>query len=469
MDRFKQLIDSVLPNASTYNPMPTEIADIPESWGSADFWEMCVELSKNTNLTSYQTDVLLNITYLSPTNTKDYATGELFGKIMSEGQQLLMLQSSSTITKLFEDDTWARKQGRLAEWSLNYKRLKVLNNILRFGVISPTLFQMIMPPNPSEDDLFSQIQVAQREGRDTGEVENQFIYDVIKLNPNLSADQIDYFLQLPIHTKRELEMNHVFFQSIAKSCILTDPQFERLFNMADANQSFEGLGDANNILSKGLCRNSRLTLAQTEKILNDFNSHKNSILQFLRFTDEQFLTFVETPTTHGVIQPSAMMKSPYAAFDGKTSYIRAWRRLVKNPSLTPEQSDLLYKTLIKMETNSEAGTSDSYTQRYWRWFARRQHLTMEQFSQLSRFVSSIEFAENPNLSEEQIQFLLTKISTDADDIAMYGKFSDDIFEDLFYGRTVANADSDSKIYLAVNPNINLTSRYTRSGLFNWMW
>ena len=94
---------------------------------------------------------------------------------------------------------------------------------------------------------------------------------------------------------------------------------------------------------------------------------------------------------------------------------------------------------------------------------------MEQFSQLSRFVSSIEFAENPNLSEEQIQFLLTKISTDADDIAMYGKFSDDIFEDLFYGRTVANADSDSKIYLAVNPNINLTSRYTRSGLFNWMW
>lgn len=469
MDRFKQLIDSVLPNASTYNPMPTEIADIPESWGSADFWEMCVELSKNTNLTSYQTDVLLNITYLSPKNTKDYATGELFGKIMSEGQQLLMLQSSSTITKLFEDDTWARKQGRLAEWSLNYKRLKVLNNILMFGVISPTLFQMIMPPNPSEDDLFSQIQVAQREGRDTGEVENQFIYDVIKLNPNLSADQIDYFLQLPIHTKRELEMNHVFFRSIAKSCILTDPQFERLFNMADANQSFEGLGDANNILSKGLCRNSRLTPAQTETVLNDSNSHKNSILRFLRFTDEQFLTFVETPTTHGVIQPNAMMKSPYAAFDGKTSYNRAWRRLVKNPSLTPEQSDLLYKTLIKMETHSEAGTSAHYTERYWRWFARRQHLTMEQFSQLSGFVSSNEFSENPNLSEEQIQLLLTKISTDADDIAMYGKFSDDIFEDLFYGRTTASDVDGSKIYLAVNPNINWTSRYTRSGLFNWMW
>ena len=226
MDRFKQLIDSVLPNAYTYNPMPTEVADIPESWGSADFWEMCVELSKNTNLTSYQTDVLLNITYLSPKNNKDYATGELFGKIMSEGQQLLMLQSSSTIKKWFGDDG-----GAVNEWVGNFKRLKVLNNILMFGVISPTLFQMIMPPNPSEDDLFSQIQIAQREGRNSPEVENRFIYDVIKLNPNLSADQIDYFLQLPLHTKRELEVNHGFFRSIAKSCILTDSQFERLFNM----------------------------------------------------------------------------------------------------------------------------------------------------------------------------------------------------------------------------------------------
>ena len=121
MDRFKYLIDSVLPNASTYNPMPTEVADIPESWGSADFWEMCVELSKNTNLTSYQTDVLLNITYLSP-DKLIYPFTTLFGKIMSDGQQLLMLQSSSTINKLFEDDTWARKQGRLAKWSLNFKR-----------------------------------------------------------------------------------------------------------------------------------------------------------------------------------------------------------------------------------------------------------------------------------------------------------------------------------------------------------
>ena len=158
MDRFKYLIDSVLPNASTYNPMPTEIADIPESWSSADFWEMCVELSKNTNLTSYQTDVLLNITYLSPKNTKDYAIGELFGKIMSEGQQLLMLQSSSTINKFFERYR-AGKQGGLLEGSLNFQRLKVLNNILMFGVISPTLFQMIMPPNPSEDDIFSLIQI----------------------------------------------------------------------------------------------------------------------------------------------------------------------------------------------------------------------------------------------------------------------------------------------------------------------
>ena len=456
MDRFKYLIDSVLPNASTYNPMPTEIADIPESWGSADFWEMCVELSKNTNLTSYQTDVLLNITYLSPKNTKDYAIGELFGKIMSDGQQLLMLQSSSTINKFFERYR-ARKQGRLAEWSLNFKRLKVLNNILMFGVISPTLFQMIMPPNPSEDDIFSMIQI-------NPEIEeNRFIYDVIKLNPNLSADQIDYFLQLPLHTKRELEVNHGFFRSIAKSCILTDSQFERLFNMV--------LEDDKDILRRGLCRNSRLTPAQTETVLNDSNSNKNSILRFLRFTDEQFLTFVETPTTHAVIQPNAIMKSPYAAFDSKTSYNRAWRRLVKNQFLTPEQSDLLYKTLIKMETHSEAGTSDQYAERYWRWFARRQHLTMEQFSQLSvgAAISSGLFVENPNLSDEQIKLLLTKISTDADDIAMYGKFSDDIFEDLFYGRTTANDGYDSKIYLAVNPNMNWTSRYTRSGLFNWMW
>ena len=464
MDRFKQLIDSVLPNAYTYNPMPTEVADIPESWGSDDFWEMCVELSKNTNLTAYQTDVLLNITYLSPTNTKDYATGELFGKIMSEGQQLLRLQFSSTIGKLFEDDTWARQQGRMAKWSLNFKRLKVLNNILMFGVISPTLFQMIMPPNPSEDDIFSQIQVAQREARNRGEVENQFTYDVIKLNPNLSADQIDYFLQLPPLTKRKLEVNHGFFRSIAKSCILTDSQFERLAQ--------ERLwGEDKDILSRGLCRNSRLTPAQTETVLNDSNSNKNSILRFLRFTDEQFLTFVETPTTHAVIQPNAIMKSPYAAFDGKTSYNRAWRRLVKNQFLTPEQSDLLYKTLIKMETHSEAGTSDQYTERYWRWVARRQHLTMEQFSELSvgAAISSGLFVENPNLSDEQIKLLLTKISTDADDIAMYGKFSDDIFEDLFYGRTTANDGYDSKIYLAVNPNMNWTSRYTRSGLFNWMW
>tara|TARA_B100001778_G_scaffold333519_1_gene342223 strand:- start:2237 stop:3613 length:1377 start_codon:yes stop_codon:yes gene_type:complete len=458
MDRFKQLIDSVLPNAYTYNPMPTEVADIPESWGSADFWEMCVELSKNTNLTSYQTDVLLNITYLSPKNNKDYATGELFGKIMSEGQQLLMLQSSSTIKKWFGDDG-----GAVNEWVGNFKRLKVLNNILMFGVISPTLFQMIMPPNPSEDDLFSQIQIAQREGRNSPEVENRFIYDVIKLNPNLSADQIDYFLQLPLHTKRELEVNHGFFRSIAKSCILTDSQFERLFNMV--------LEDDKDILRRGLCRNSRLTPAQTEKLLNDSNSNKNSILRFLRFTDEQFLTFVETPTTHAVIQPNAIMKSPYAAFDGKTSYNRAWRRLVKNQFLTPEQSDLLYKTLIKMENHSEAGTSNQYTERYWRWVARRQHLTMEQFSELSvgAAISSGLFVENPNLSDEQIKLLLTKISTDADDIAMYGKFSDDIFEDLFYGRTTANDGYDSKIYLAVNPNLNWTSPYSRSGLFNWMW
>ena len=459
MDRFKYLIDSVLPNASTYNPMPTEVADIPESWGSADFWEMCVELSKNTNLTSYQTDVLLNITYLSP-DKLIYPFTTLFGKIMSDGQQLLMLQSSSTINKLFEDDTWARKQGRLAKWSLNFKRLKVLNNILMFGVISPTLFQMIMPPNPSEDDIFSQIQVAEREGRNSPEVENRFIYDVIKLNPNLSAAQIDYFLQLPLHTKRELEVNHGFFRSIAKSCILTDSQFERLFNMV--------LEDDKDILRRGLCRNSRLTPAQTEKLLNDSNSNKNSILRFGRFTDEQFLTFLETPTTHGVIQPNAIMKSPYAAFDGKTSYNRAWRRLVKNQFLTPEQSDLLFKTLIKMETQSEAGTSDHYTERYWRWFARRQHMTLEQFSQLSGFVSDL-FAENPNLSQQQIELLLTKVSTDADDIAMYGKFSDYIFSQLFYGRTPANDGYDSKIYLAVNPNMNWTSRYTRSGLFNWMW
>ena len=468
MDRFKYLIDSVLRNASTYNPMPTEIADIPESWGSADFWEMCVELSKNTNLTSYQTDVLLNITYLSPKNNKDYATGELFGKIMSEGQQLLMLQSSSAIKKLFEDDTWARKQGQLAEWSLNFKRLKVLNNILMFGVISPTLFQMIMPPNPSEDDIFSQIQIAEREGLNSPEVEteveNRFIYDVIKLNPNLSADQIDYFLQLPLHTKRELEVNHGFFRSIAKSCILTDSQFERLFNMVLENDK--------DILRRGLCRNSRLTPAQTEKLLNDDNSNKNSILRFGRFTDEQFLTFVETPTFPTIpIQPNAIMKSPYAAFDGKTSYNRAWRRLVKNQFLTPEQSDLLFKTLIKMETHSEAGTSDHFAERYWRWVARRQHLTMEQFSQLSvgAAISSDLFVENPNLSEQQIELLLTKISTDADDIAMYGKFSDYIFSQLFYGRTPANDGYDSKIYLAVNPNMNWTSRYTRSGLFNWMW
>ena len=86
--------------------------------------------------------------------------------------------------------------------------------------------------------------------------ENRFIYDVIKLNPNLSADQIDYFLQLPLHTKRELEVNHGFFRSIAKSCILTDSQFERLFNMV--------LEDDKDILRRGLCRNSRLTPAQTE-------------------------------------------------------------------------------------------------------------------------------------------------------------------------------------------------------------
>ena len=165
------------------------------------------------------------------------------------------------------------------------------------------------------------------------------------------------------------------------------------------------------------------------------------------------------------------MKSPYAAFDGKTSYNRAWRRLVKNQFLTPEQSDLLYKTLIKMENHSEAGTSNQYTERYWRWVARRQHLTMEQFSELSvgAAISSGLFVENPNLSDEQIKLLLTKISTDADDIAMYGKFSDDIFEDLFYGRTTANDGYDSKIYLAVNPNLNWTSPYSRSGLFNWMW
>ena len=95
-------------------------------------------------------------------------------------------------------------------------------------------------------------------------------------------------------------------------------------------------------------------------------------------------------------------------------------------------------------------------------------MTLEQFSQLSGFVSDL-FAENPNLSQQQIELLLTKVSTDADDIAMYGKFSDDIFEDLFYGRTTANDGYDSKIYLAVNPNMNWTSRYTRSGLFNWMW
>jgi len=314
-----------------------------------------------------------------------------------------------------------------------------------------------MPPNPSEDDIFSMIQI-------NPEIEeNRFIYDVIKLNPNLSADQIDYFLQLPLHTKRELEVNHGFFRSIAKSCILTDSQFERLFNMV--------LEDDKDILRRGLCRNSRLTPAQTETVLNDSNSNKNSILRFCRFTDEQFLTFVETPTTHGVIKPNAIMKSPYAAFDSKTSYNRAWRRLVKNQFLTPEQSDLLYKTLIKMETHSEAGTSDHYAERYWRWFARRQHLTMEQFSELSvgAAISSGLFVENPNLSDKQIKLLLTKISTDADDIAMYGKFSDDIFEDLFYGRTTANDGYDSKIYLAVNPNMNWTSRYTRSGLFNWMW
>ena len=96
---------------------------------------------------------------------------------------------------------------------------------------------------------------------------------------------------------------------------------------------------------------------------------------------------------------------------------------------------------------------------------------MEQFSQLSvgAAISSDLFVENPNLSEQQIELLLTKTSTDADDIAMYGKFSDYIFLQLFYGRTTANDGYDSKIYLAVNPNMNWTSRYTRSGLFNWMW
>ena len=124
--------------------------------------------------------------------------------------------------------------------------------------------------------------------------------------------------------------------------------------------------------------------------------------------------------------------------------------LSKNPTLTPEQIDLLY--LNKMDFIKKN-------------LARYPKLTEEQFV---RFFNDTDFdedflARNPNLTPEQID-LLYDAGANKEYLAEYSKLTEEQFMRFF------NDEFLNNYYLAPNPSINAPAKQPFvSGIFNWKW
>ncbi len=182
--------------------------------------------------------------------------------------------------------------------------------------------------------------------------------DALSQNPNLTTEQIDL-----LYKTREEDI----MENLGRYPKLTEEQFMRYYNEAD----FLDL--------KYLSRNPHLTTEQIDLLYETEGASKNKLAQWTKLTEEQFMRFfkdkdVKKPllsynsnlTTEQIdflydyandyvgrlnpnddvkrflVQKSKLTDEQFMRFFNDKDLPN--RKLAKNPHLTPEQIDLLYKT-----------------------------------------------------------------------------------------------------------------------------
>ena len=310
--------------------------------------------------------------------------------------------------------------------------------------------------------------------------DNEDVFGVSKVilstNSNLTTEQIDL-----LYKTRDEDI----MENLGRYSKLTEEQFMRFYNEAD----FLDL--------KFLSRNPHLTTEQIDLLYETEGASKNKLAQWPKLTEEQFMRFfkdkdVKKPllaynsnlTTEQIdflydyannyvgrlnpnddikrllVQKSKLTDEQFTRFFNDKDLPN--RNLAKNPHLTPEQIDLLYKG-EDMKTNEN--------------LARYSKLTEEQFMRFfnkvedSRFglqdVNKLYLSANPNLTPEQIDLLYNTEEVEKHYLARFPKLTDEQFMRFLDDRDLQRQVRE---YLAQNPSINPTPSQTfASGIFNWKW
>ena len=422
VDYFKKLIDLSL----SQDEVVMEESNEPTI-------DILTSLSENPNLTMSQTEYLLSGYGYTE------ADGDVFLPILREGQHYVDFRYSQF--------NWGKPTG-LREIS-KAARL-TLRNILHKGKIPDWMFRQLYPEKPTEAHIWTKLHP--RLFGDTG----KYLIAEITQNPNLSSEQIDYFLSFPPTTMKLLEVEGVL-SNIARYSRLTDKQFEFLID-SEYIKNTDGINTA----TQRLAKNSQLTYGQTERLLNDATTLSwQSLVSKQHFTNEQFNHIITTTPYY------------YPLLVGK-ELPRIYRRLTRNPNLTPEQSQ---KVLDYYGV-------DDFSTREFRWIIRRQHLPIPLFLTLMRKKSDALYQYlqvNPNLTKNQSISLFTKATRqfqilkerkshnscipDPDEIAIHTNLQ---HSESFFNRLL-KSPLIYKSWLAANPTLNPNPREFALGIFNWMW
>jgi uncharacterized protein YneF (UPF0154 family) len=308
--------------------------------------------------------------------------------------------------------------------------------------------------------------------------------DILSKNPNLTTEHIDLLYNASVKQNPLRYAQLEVIENLGRYPKLTEEQFMRYYNEAD----FLDL--------KYLSRNPHLTTEQIDLLYETEGASKNKLSQWPKLTEEQFMRFfkdkdVKKPllsynsnlTTEQIdllydygndvgdrlnpnddvrrflVQKSKLTDEQFMRFFNDKSLENT--KLAKNPHLTPEQIDLLYKT-------REEDIMEN--------LARYPKLTEEQFMRFFNEHYKNLLAQNRNLTPKQIDLLywvLGNLSGNVNvkaNLARYSKLSEEQFMRLFNDDDYLENKHRYKNQLAMNPSINpLPNRQFASGIFNWRW
>jgi len=283
--------------------------------------------------------------------------------------------------------------------------------------------------------------------------------DILSQNPNLTTEQIDL-----LYKTREEDI----MENLGRYPKLTEEQFMRYYNESD----FLDL--------KYLSRNPHLTTEQIDLLYETEGASKNKLAQWAKLTEEQFMRFFkDKDVKKPILSYNSNLTTEQIDFlyDYANDYVESNpyddvkrflvlkskltdeqfmrffndkdlpnRKLAKNPHLTPEQIDLLYKTRDEEIMEN---------------LARFPKLTEEQFMRAFNDKDNNYLATNRYLTPKQIDLLYQ--NDERESLARFPKLTDEQFMRAF------NDGQTSKDYLALNPSINPVKQPFTSGIFNWKW